>query len=511
MPGNSTWWVQPVTQEDSGEEKQEVQWSSRWGFLLAAVGSAIGLGNVWRFPNIAYEYGGGGFLIPYIIAMFVTGIPLLILEMGIGKTFRTSAPFAFIKMEKRMGWVGWMMLLFGFIVMSYYTVIIAWSLFYAGASTTLAWGADPTGFFYDRVVGVTDGPGDLGGITMGVLFWLLMVWVCVYLIIIKGIERVEKVVMITVPLPVILLCILAVRSLTLEGADVGLNYFLTPNMSALVDPNVWLAAFAQIFFTLSLATGVMIAYSSRLPKEADVVNNAHIVSYMDVGFSFFAGIVVFATLGYMAVSTGEDITEVADPGPGLAFIAYPTAISMIGGIWGPIVGVLFFVMLFTLGIDSAFATIEAIVLALKDAGYKYGRMALYVVAGSFIFSVFFATGGGYHWIWIFDHFVNEIGLVTVGILECYIVGHLYSTQKFIDAVNRTSEFPINRWWVISVKYVTPALLTIILLAKIVLTAIHGYPEGDSYAGWALFLGGIFPVALVIFLAFYMSGRLRPRD
>jgi NSS family neurotransmitter:Na+ symporter len=503
-----------VTDEETGGEKKaklgEVQWSSRWGFILAAVGSAIGLGNVWRFPNIAYEYGGGAFLIPYIIAMFLSGIPLLILEMGIGKTLRTSAPFALIKLDKRMGWVGWMMLLFGFIVMSYYTVIIAWSLFYAGASVDLAWGTDPEGYFYNTVVGRTEGPGTLGGLTLGVAFWLFTVWLCVYLIIIKGIERVEKIVWITVPLPVVLLFFIAYRSLTLEGASVGLEYFLTPNMDALVDPDVWLAAFAQIFFTLSLATGVMIAYTSRLPKDADVVNNAHLVSYMDVGFSFFAGIVVFATLGYMSVTTGEDIATVTEAGPGLAFIAYPTAISMMGA-WGSLVGVLFFVMLFTLGIDSAFATIEAVVLAFKDAGYNYGKIALYVVGGAFVFSLFFATGGGYHWIWIVDHFVNEIGLVTVGILECFILGYLYTTHKFMDAVNETSEIKISRWWLFSVRYITPVALTIILMAKIILTILHGYPEDDSYPGWALFAGGIFPVVLVIFLSYYMSGRLRPRD
>jgi NSS family neurotransmitter:Na+ symporter len=395
--------------------------------------------------------------------------------------------------------------------MAYYTVIIAWSLYYAGSSVDLAWGADPHGYFYDRVVGITEGPGDLGGLTAGVAVWLLVVWLCIYLIIIKGIERVEKVVMITVPLPVILLFILAYRSLTLEGATVGLEYFLTPNMDALADPNVWLAAFAQIFFTLSLATGVMIAYTSRLPEDSDVVNNAHLVSYMDVGFSFFAGVVVFATLGYMAVTTGEDIATVAEPGPGLAFIAYPTAISMMGATWGPIVGITFFIMLFLLGIDSAFATIEAVVLAFKDAGYKYGRMALLVVGASLVFAMFFATGGGYHWIWIVDHFVNEIGLVTVGILECFIVGYLYTTHKFVDAVNETSEIKISQWWLISVRYITPLALSIILMAKIVLTALHGYPEDDSYPGWALFLGGIFPVLLVIFLSYYMSGRLGPRD
>ncbi|MCK5252617.1 MAG: hypothetical protein KAQ96_06695, partial [Thermoplasmata archaeon] len=118
---------------------------------------------------------------------------------------------------------------------------------------------------------------------------------------------------------------------------------------------------------------------------------------------------------------------------------------------------------------------------------------------------------GYHWIWIVDHFVNEIGLVTVGILECFILGYLYSTQKFMDAVNETSEIKISTWWLYSVKYVTPVLLTIILMAKIVLTALHGYPAEESYPGWALFAGGLFPVILVIFLSYYMSGRLRPRD
>lgn len=492
------------------EGDQEITtWDKRSGFLLAAIGSAIGLGNVWRFPYMAYQYDGGAFLIPYLIAMFITGIPLLVLEMGVGKTLRTSAPFALMRLDKRMGWVGWMMLLFGFLVISYYCVVIAWSLFYMGSSVHLSWGSDPEGYFFDRVVGVSGGPGDIGGMALGVMFWLVVVWACIYLIIVKGIERVEKVVVYTVSLPVILLFILAARSLTLPGADVGLQYFLHPQMSALADPEVWLAAFAQIFFTLSLATGVMIAYSSRLKEDSDVVNNAHIVSFMDVGFSFFAGMVVFATLGYMAVTSGEDVTQVVEDGPGLAFIAYPAAISMMpGGAWvGALVGITFFIMLFLLGIDSAFATIEAVALAFKDAGYKYAKVVILVVVAALVLSAFFATGGGYHWLWIVDHFINEIGLVTVGILECFIIGYLYTTRDFMDAVNATSDFPINDRWVISVKYITPVALIIVLLAKIVETARNGF---QGYPGWALFLGGIFPVILIVFLSIYMSRRWRPR-
>ncbi len=485
----------------------ETLWSSRTGFLLAAIGSAIGLGNVWRFPYLAYEYEGGAFLIPYILAMFVTGIPLLTLELGVGKIMRTSAPFALMKLDKRMGWVGWLMLGLGFVIITYYTVVIAWSLFYMGSSATLAWGSDTQGYFDDTVVGLTSGPGDLGGITLGVLFWLLVTWLIIYLIIVKGIDRVSKVVAITVPLPVFLLVLLAIRSLTLDGADIGLEYFLYPNMAALADPEVWLAAFAQIFFTLSLAGGVMIAYASRLPKEADVVNNAHIISFMDVGFSFFAGLVVFATLGYMADQSGLPITEAVEGGPGLAFVAYPTAISLLPA-GAAIVGVTFFVMLFTLGIDSAFAAMEADALALKDAGFNYRKMAMIVAGIGTVFALFFATGGGYHWLRIVDHFFNEIGLVMVGILECFIIGYLYSTDKFMAAVNETSEVPIGQWWIYCVKYITPVILVVILLAKIGTTIANGY---EGYPGWALFMGGIAPIALIFFLSIYLSRRLKSRD
>ncbi len=491
--------------EDEGQGKQETTWPSRTGFILAAMGSAIGLGNAWRFPYMAYEYGGGAFLIPFLIALFISGIPLLVLEVGVGKVMRTSAPFAFMKLHKNYAWVGWAMLLFGFVIISYYTVVIAWSLRYMVSSVSLEWGSNPQGYF-DSLVGITSGPGVLGGINGGILLWLIVTWACVYLIIVKGIDRVAKVVAITVPLPVVLLFVLAFRSLSLEGADVGLEYFLSPNLSALLDPEVWLAAFAQVFFSLSLATGVMIAYSSRLDKRSDVVNNASIVALMDAGFSFFAGLVVFATLGYMAVQQGTDVSQAVAGGPGLAFVAYPTAISMLPA-GAALVGVVFFVMLFSLGIDSAFATIEAVALGLKDSGYDYRKMALYVSGAGMALAILFATGGGYHWLWIVDHFFNEIGLIMIGILECFIVAWVYDTKVFMDAVNVTSELRISKWWVYSIKYVTPAALTIVLVGKIVSTAVNGF---EGYPAWALLAGGFIPVCLIIYLSYYLSRRLRER-
>jgi NSS family neurotransmitter:Na+ symporter len=379
-----------------GEEVGQAEdlWSGRLGFLLAAIGSAIGLGAVWRFPYLAYEYGGGAFLIPFLIALFVSGIPLMILELGVGKTFRTSAPFAFMRINKKMAWVGWATLMIGFVIISYYTVVLAWSLVYMFAAPKLSWGSDPQGYFNNNIVHLSSGPGAFGGIGIGVLVMVIVTWLMIYYIIVRGISMVSKVVMLTVPAPYILMAILAFFSLRLHGADVGLEYYLYPDFHALLNPEVWLAAFAQIFFALSLSTGVMIAYSSRLERKADVVNNAYIVSFLDVGYAFFAGIVVFSTLGYMASHQGLPMAQVVTGGPGLAFATYPTAISMLPS-GRATFGVLFFLMLFTLGIDSAFASVEAVVLGLKDAGLNYKRMSLVccVVGGGL--AALFATGGGY--------------------------------------------------------------------------------------------------------------------
>ncbi|MCK4614044.1 MAG: sodium-dependent transporter, partial [Thermoplasmata archaeon] len=141
------------------EEEREV-WPSRTGFVLAAMGSAIGLGNVWRFPYYCYKYGGGAFLVPYFIALFTTGIPLMILEYSVGQKFRTSAPVAFAKMDKRFGWVGWFALIMSMVVMLYYTVILSWSVLYMGKSFNLSWGADTKDYFLNDFLNLSNGPGD---------------------------------------------------------------------------------------------------------------------------------------------------------------------------------------------------------------------------------------------------------------------------------------------------------------------------------------------------------------
>ena len=495
---------EPIEDEyeaDEEEEQEREMWPNRASFVLAAMGSAVGLGNVWRFPYYCYKFGGGAFLIPYFIALFTTGIPLMILEYSCGHKFRTSAPVAFAKINKKWGWVGWFALTMSLIVMLYYMVIMSWSLLYMFKSFNLDWGSNTSDHFTNTFLNRSDGPGNIGLPNAQIVFGLAIIWSIVYLIIHKGVESVSKVVMLTVPLPFVLLILLAVKGAMLDGSTVGLEYYLKPDLSRIGEVDIWLAAYGQIFFTLSLAQGVMIAYSSYLPKDSDITNNAHLVSFMDIGTSFLAGFAVFSVIGYLAVTQGEDVsTVVSDGGAGLAFVVYPAAINQMGW-WAKPIGVLFFITLLTLGIDSGFAMVEAFVAGMKDIGVDSQKVLIGTVSFGFVGGLIFTTDGGIYWLDIIDHFLNDFGLITVGILECLIVGHMLGAEKIMEHTNKVSELQVGMGWYYSVKYLTPLILVAIIFVK--LTEItEGY---GGYPAWALWAGAaMLPVSIIT--SIYLAGK-----
>jgi len=265
--------------DDDGEEYEgggvREMWPNRASFVLAAMGSAVGLGNVWRFPYYCYKFGGGAFLIPYFVALFTTGIPLMILEYSCGHKFRTSAPVAFSKINRKWGWVGWFALTMSLIVMLYYMVIMSWSLLYMFKSFDLAWGSNTGDYFNGEFLSRSSGPGSLGAWNWEIVFGLVIIWSIVYLIIHKGVESVSKVVMITVPLPFVLLIVLAIRGMTLEGADVGLEYYLKPDLSRIGEVDIWLAAYGQIFSAPNICPMVPLrAFLESIPMSFSPATNA---------------------------------------------------------------------------------------------------------------------------------------------------------------------------------------------------------------------------------------------
>ena len=314
-------------------------WSSRTGFLLAAMGSAIGLGNIWRFPYIAYKNGGGAFLIPYAVALFFVGVPLLIAEQGIGSYFKASAPLAFSRIGKRWEWVGWLpVILVMFGIMLYYTVVLGWCMNYLTYSFGLTWGSNTESFFHAGFLNLTSGPFDIGGICVSVLIGTLAVWAIIWFISIRGVNRgLELTNKICMPLLAVMMVVMLVWVAFIEGSGEGMIALLTPDISKLGEPSVWADAFSQVFFSLSVAIGIMFAYSSYLKSDSPIVNNSWITAIADSGFAIFAGLVVFATLGTMAHKSGVPIESVVKGGPGLAFVVYPQAISMLPfgshGLW----------------------------------------------------------------------------------------------------------------------------------------------------------------------------------
>ncbi|KPJ50949.1 transporter [candidate division TA06 bacterium DG_26] len=482
------------------------RWSSRTSFVMAAIGAAIGLGNVWRFPYVCYANGGGAFLIPYFVALLTAGIPLMILEYSIGHRMQGGAPFTFRKLNRNFEWIGWFALLVVFVLATYYTVILAWCFNYLVHSVKLAWGADAKHFFESSLLQLSGSVGELGTVRLPILLGLVATWVWIYLSLFKGVKILGKIVIFTVTIPWAIIVIMVIRGLSLPGALTGLRFYLTPDFGALLRPGVWLAAYGQIFFSLSLAMGTLIVYASYLPKKSDIANNAYITSLADAGTSFFAGFAVFSTLGYLAQSMGVAVPEVTGSGFGLAFMTYPTAIRLLP-IWAPFFGVLFFILLLTLGIDSAFSQVEPVIAGFTDKwNFSKKKVLPTVCIIAFVVGIVYTTKGGYYWLDIMDYFVVTVGLTLVGFLECIAVGWIFGAKRVRGWVNEVSEFTIGRWWDIVIKVVTPGILGISLfweIAKLLTKGYGGYPLWASTIGVCVF-GGIIVVSLLL-------GKLRGKE
>ena len=477
------------------------RWSSKIIFIFAAVGSAVGLGNVWRFPYLAGKYGGGAFLIPYLIMLFVLGVPLLIMEFAIGQRMQLGAVGSFGSIKRKLSGIGLSGVLSGFVVVSYYAVVMAWCLKYLIYSFTLKWGENTKEFFFSNVLHVSEGVDNIGFISPGILFALVIVWAMIYFSVWKGVKSVGKVVLVTMPLPIILLLILLIRGITLPGAIDGIIFYLKPDFGALLDLEVWSAAMSQIFFTLSLAFGIMIAYASYQHVESDIAKSAVITSLVNSGISIVAGFTVFSTLGYMSLKSGVDISELAASGPSLAFIVFPKALSLIP--FAPFFAVLFFVMLITLGIDSAFSLVEAASTVISDRCPHLRRqdISLYVCVFGFLTGIIFTTFAGLHYLDITDHFITNYGLVIVGLLEVLAVGWLYGADKLRDYINKVSDIKIGKWWEVLIQYIIPIFLVFLLVATIQRDIL--YPYGDN-PQWALFVFGWMLVIAVLGASFIFS-------
>jgi len=471
-------------------ERPREQWSGQLGFILAAVGSAVGLGNIWRFPGTAYDNGGGAFLIPYLVALLTAGIPILWLDYSVGHRFRGAAPAAFRRLTKRAESLGWFQVALSCAIAMYYTVIIAWAASYMVFAVNQQWGDDTAGFFIGDYLKVAD-PGIGFDVVPGVLIPLVIIWVAAIAILALGLKRgIERANLVFIPLLVVIFIAIVIRAVTLEGAADGLNALFTPQWDALTDPAVWIAAYAQIFFSLSIAFGIMITYSSYLKRRSNLTSTGLVVGLGNSSFEVLAGIGVFSAVGFMAMQQGIDVSETSYQGVALAFIAFPQILSLMPG--GSVFGVLFFGALILAGMTSLLSILQVASAAFQEKLAWSPRKAAIIVGGGIaVLSIgLFSTTTALNVLDVADKFVNEIGVVSSAVISTLLVGLVLRRLRELQGhLNDRPGVHVGAWWRFDVGIVVPLVLAYILVSVgigLVRDGYGGYPEGFLYSvGWGV--------------------------
>lgn len=477
-------------------KKDREQWGSKMGFILAAVGSAVGLGNIWRFPYLAYTNGGGAFLVPYFIAIITAAIPLLILEYAMGHKFRGSTPLAIARGNKKWEWLGWWPTVNAFIILIYYSMILSWAMKYFTLSFNKGWGSDPNSYFYNDFLNATSSPFELGHIIWPILIGMALLWAVNWFICYRGVKSgIEKLNKVLLPLLIIIMIIIVIKGVTLEGSTLGLNKLFTPDWSKVREPGVWIAAYGQVFFSLSVGMGIMMTYSSYLPEKTDINNSAFMTAFANCGFEFLCAIGVFSILGFMATASNVPVDEVVSGGIGLAFIVFPKVFSIIPGVWGSILGVLFFACLIFAGLTSSVSLVEAVSAPIiEKSGWERKKVVSLICGVGFLISIIYASGAGIYILDIVDNFINNYGIVVVGLLEAIVIGWVINPRVLREHTNAISYFNIGKWWEVVIKFVTPVILGIMLISSLiseVKAPYGGYSFSETLVfGWVIVAFGI---------------------
>ncbi len=471
------------------------RWSKELFFVFACVGAAVGVGNLWRFPYMAYEHGGGAFLFPYVICLLFVGLPIMLLEIGIGRWGAGSVAAASHKVGPAWTWLGWWALANSMVILFYYAVVLGWSAQYAVFSLTEAWGKDPAAFFLNDVARLTGDPFKFGGVNIPSVVSLAVIWGAIFLIVRSGTRGLSRVLLVTVPLPALLLIVLSCRSLAMPGSGQGVAYLFKPEPSKILSASVWAAAASQVVLSLSLGMGQIVAYASKKRDDSRIVKSAVTICFLDLAFSVLAGITVFATMGFLAASKGVAVNELKLDGIFLAFVSYPMAISSLP--LAPLWGIMFFVLLVSLGIDSAFAAVEAVTTGCEDVSpaKKRSSLAAVICVLGFVGGIFFTMGSGLLWLDIVDHWVAYYSIGSIVVLQCIVFGHVAPLGEIVRRMGEVWPRCSILLWRGLISYVIPVVLVLVFGLNIAREFSQRYSD---YPLPALLLGGwgAFLVALV---------------
>lgn len=446
---------------------EQPQWDSSISFIFAMIGAAVGLGNIWRFSYVLYSNGGGSFFIPYLIAIAIMGIPFLILEYGVGFSFKESFSKIMRNINPKFEIIAWILVLFVFIVTIYYLVILSWDLVYLFSSFTFNWGTDTASYFANTVGGssdLTNASFLLIPTTIGVLLLWIAVWFISHRNVDEGIGKASKVL---IPALFVIMGIIIVYAITLPGSMIGVDTLIHPNWSGLLNVNIWLAAFAQIIFSLSMGEAIAITYASYLPKNSKLIDNVLIVVFANSAFEVCTAFGVFSILGYMSYVNGIPITELITEGTGLVFVVFPMIFNIMGPIGRILAPMLFLAILFA-GITSALGYFEPMLSSTSvKLGWTRKKTATVLSVIGCVFSILLTTGISSYIVGIIDSFINEFGVLLLIGVQCIIFAWFYGLEHFLPALNEYSSFKVGKTWMFVIKYLLPCVLIVMWVIGIV--------------------------------------------
>lgn len=449
----------------STDASTRASWSGKWAFILAAAASAVGLGNLWRFPYLAAKYGGGMFLITYLVLVFTFGVSLLLLETALGRKTGQSAIGAFKSFGKKYAFIGILASAVPFIITPYYCIIGGWVIKYAvsylgaGAEALADGGEFFTGFITSNVESY---------------IWMLVFMALVFIVVGLGVKGgIEKANLFMMPALIVMAIGIAIYTLTMPGALEGAAYYLTPDFSKF-SAELVISALGQMFYSLSLAMGIMITYGSYLNKKESLTSSVVRIGGFDIGVSFLAGLVIVPA-AFVALGSGDAVAGSA--GPSLMFITLPSVFVDMGGM-SMIMGFVFFLLVLFAALTSAISLTETLVSIVQDGTGCSRRKALGIVIAFVVIAGLFINGGynvlafieplgeGSSMLDFADFISNSVLMPIVALLTCIFVGWIIKPKTIVNEVRISSPFKASGVWTVMIKYIAPVLVIVILVAYV---------------------------------------------
>ncbi|MBQ8894877.1 MAG: sodium-dependent transporter [Clostridia bacterium] len=434
--------------------------TGKLGFVLAAAGSAVGLGNIWRFPYLAAKYGGGIFLLVYLVLAVTFGFALMCAEIAIGRKTGMSAIGAFGVLNKKYRFIGWLAAVVPVIILPYYSVIGGWVTKYISIYFTGEAAAAAGNNYFDHFIGKPIEP---------LVWFLIFIGITALIVLLgvdKGIEQVSKFMM---PVLVVLSIVVAVYSICLPGATEGVVYYLKPDFTHFSATTV-LAAMGQLFYSMSLAMGIMVTYGSYMKKDVNLESSVHQIEIFDCGIAFMAGLMVIPAV--FAFSGGDKAA--LGSGPSLMFITLPKVFNSMPG--GSVFGAVFFILVFFAALTSSISLMETVVSIVQDKlGWGRKTTCLVVLIGAILLGIPSSLGKG---VWsnvtvigmdfldFFDFISNSVLMPVVAFLTCIFVGYVIKPASLIDEIEQTAAFKAKKLFTVVIKYVAPICIVLILISSV---------------------------------------------